>query len=450
MKLVINDGFNRNSYAASDLQGRNLNASCGHPDTITFDEYRYMWERNDVAKAVIGAYADATWARMPELREEQGSDGVESGFESGWRDLSERLGFGDVLNRLDTVSGIGRYGCMLLGYEGDLMAPVKPGAKLEYVRVYSEGSAIVQVDMNETITGYTLGIPNGNASFVHPSRVLHVVDNKLESEVYGEPRLKGVFNRILDCRKVLGCSAEMFWAGAFQGISFEMDSEADIVDKDSLQTEIEKYVSGLSRYMRLQGIQAKVLNTQVANPQAHIDVQLQFISAATRIPIRILTGSERGELSSAQDEGQWRDRVEERRKKFAEPGVLRPLVNKLIEYKTLPKPSGRYEIVWGDSGLSTRREQMETARLVADALRMYVETGLDRMIKPEAFLEGVMKFPSNVVRTFETYKDYEWDGGKMAIAALGRKDTGAAGAGTVEPRKNEVPLKTGSRVKAGK
>jgi methionyl-tRNA formyltransferase len=58
----------------------------------------------------------------------------------------------------------------------------------------------------------------------------------------------------------------------------------------------------MERYIKTQGIDIQSLSSPVANPADHVAVQLQFISGITRIPLRILTGSERGELASVQDE----------------------------------------------------------------------------------------------------------------------------------------------------
>ena len=72
---------------------------------------------------------------------------------------------------------------------------------------------------------------------------------------------------------------------------------------------------------------------------------MKLISAASGIPLRIMTGSERGELASTQDDGNWASRIEERQLHFAEPMILRPLIDRLIELRALPEPSdGEYQL----------------------------------------------------------------------------------------------------------
>ena len=62
-----------------------------------------------------------------------------------------------------------------------------------------------------------------SAETIHWQRILHLADNRIESNIYGEPRLTPVLNRVLDLHKILGVSAETFWLGAFGVIAFEAD-----------------------------------------------------------------------------------------------------------------------------------------------------------------------------------------------------------------------------------
>ena len=52
------------------------------------------------------------------------------------------------------------------------------------------------------------------------------------------------------------------------------------------------------RVIRTQGMELNTLGGAVANPQGPLDVIIKLVSVASGIPIRILTGSERGELAS--------------------------------------------------------------------------------------------------------------------------------------------------------
>jgi hypothetical protein len=58
---------------------------------------------------------------------------------------------------------------------------------------------------------------------------------------------------------------------------------------------------------------------------------MALLSATTNIPQRILMGAEAGQLASEQDRANWADYMVTRRKTFAEPYVLKPIVRKLGE-----------------------------------------------------------------------------------------------------------------------
>ena len=111
----------------------------------------------------------------------------------------------------------------------------------------------------------------------------------------------------------------------------------------SLKDEIEKYTHNLERTMRLQGIEIENLSPTVASPAAHVKALVQAISGSTGIPYRKLLGSERGELASSQDETSWDSVVEQRQNQYAEPMILRPFIDMMINYNVLPEPEEGYK-----------------------------------------------------------------------------------------------------------
>jgi hypothetical protein len=44
-----------------------IEKACGYKTTLVFDDYFESWDRQDVAKRVIEAYPDYTWAQNPEV-----------------------------------------------------------------------------------------------------------------------------------------------------------------------------------------------------------------------------------------------------------------------------------------------------------------------------------------------------------------------------------------------
>jgi hypothetical protein len=116
-------------------------------------------------------------------------------------------------------------------------------------------------------------------------------------------------------------------------------------DEQNIKKTMQDYMHQLSRTIYSRGADVKLLNMPVADPSNHVSVILDLIAGSTGIPKRILIGSERGELSSSQDENNFINRVEERQQNFAEPVILRKVVDRFIALGALPDPKG-YDVIW--------------------------------------------------------------------------------------------------------
>ena len=124
---------------------------------------------------------------------------------------------------------------------------------------------------------------------------------------------------------------------------------------------------------------------QVADPSNHLDVQIQMISAEKGIPKRILTGSERGELSSQQDKDEWDDYVESRREELAESQIIRPFVDRLIEFGILTKPGkDGYSIKWPDLRTRSDEQKAKVGEIRARSLQAYAANAAAQDILPES------------------------------------------------------------------
>lgn len=427
-----------NLYGESFDGKRNMYTQCGYKQDLVYEDYEKMYLRGDIARTIITAYPNATWVKPPVIREMEKDnkgnaksrnnwDNDSTPFEQALNSLFRKLPLYTNFRRADILCGIGQYGGLFLGFEDgtDLASPVAKGSKLVFTKALPQKYLSVQKYVDD-ITSKRYGLPEvyqiqfvdeqvlsvvtpGSVTkvtqgmSVHWSRVIHIADNKDCSDVVGTPRLQCIFNRLFDLDKILGCSGEMFWQGAFQGISFETDAGAMITDQASLETEIENYVHGLQRYLKLQGVQAKTLSSTVASPKTNVDCILLILSAASRIPLRILTGSERGELASVQDENNWKDRIDERRRDFATNEILMPFIDRLVEFQVIPSPKSDpkdYVIEWSDISATTYKQQMETSRIITDSLRMYIADKIYLLMPPEQYLEKIMRFSPEQIKFF--------------------------------------------------
>ena len=195
-----------------------------------------------------------------------------------------------------------------------------------------------------------------------------------EDDIYGTPRLRPVFNNLVDLQKVSGASSELFWLNSRGGLGLFADKEATLSDeeKTAIKTQGKNYIHELGRLITGVGMKAQPITFNVPNPKETAELNLDLISGGLGIPKRILLGSERAELSSVQDESNFNERTQERQKTFAVPKILKPFVEKMIETGNIPEPVGECKIFWDEElKLSPQMQadvsQRRTASLVAYA-----------------------------------------------------------------------------------
>jgi hypothetical protein len=417
--LVRNVVYTRAAWLHSllDSQHRNIEHECGHPTEVSLEDYDWMYQRGDIASRVVSILPEETWSQDPEVYETEDPDLTE--FEAAWNELNRRLSLWAHLQRVDTLSGIGRFGILLLGFDdgADLASPIAPGKnrRLLYLRPLDELVLKIRtLDINlaspryglpelyeitflNTQSGDLMGVQTGSRQTVqvHWSRVIHVADNRTNSEIFGIPRMKRVFNRLLDIKKIAGGSGEMFWKGGFPGISLETQPQMgpDVeFDKEATQEEMEDYMNGLKRYIATIGMNVKSLSVDIADPRPHLEVHLRLIATCLGVPWRVFVGSESAHLASSQDEQTWNRRLTQRRRNYINPYLIRPFVDRLIEMGVLPVPTESYNIYWPDLNTPSEEQRAQNAERQSNALAKYVQTGANLLLPPFFYLTEVMGF----------------------------------------------------------
>lgn len=341
---------------------RDTYTTLGYEKKLEPKHYRARYERGGIAERIIEALPKATWRGGGQLIEDEDPD-VLTPFEESWQDIVDRLYAWPTFLRADILAGLGRYSVVLIGAPGELSTELPKGQgkpdKLLYLQPYAEDcAAIDDGDREKDTASPRYGLPNlyklklavvsgTRDTKVHWTRILHVVEGQLETELFGKPRLRAVWNYLDDLEKVHGAGAEAFWLRANPGLQLDLDPELqwDATAEADLEDEVEQYQHGIRRLIRTRGAKLNQLAMSVASIASNVDSLLMLISATTGIPHRILTGSERGELASSQDKNNWDQRVQDRRDSFAAPAVVRPLVDRLVDYNYLPKPT-EYRVEW--------------------------------------------------------------------------------------------------------
>jgi len=421
--LVDRADLNR-SLIAKAMGGtdiHDIDKECGYPETPSIGDYYYHYKRGGIGTRVVTAEPTACWSAVPRIVEDEDVEGTP--FELAWEELADQLNIYHMLRRIDILSGIGRFGILLFGLNDgkELKEPVENvgtgNLEITYLKPFSERALeIVETEADPTNQRYSkptkykvtldaktltsVGVGQTGKSpgktqekIVHWTRVLHVADNQTESEIYGEPRMENVLNRLIDIRKILSSSGEGFWKGAFRDTFIEADPELIAkgakVNIESMRDQLEAMYRGVQRFAALQGATANQTSGQPASPKEHLDAQLRAISITKNIPKRILEGTEQAQLAGQQDQEHWGDHIAGRRSGYLSPMLLRPFIDRCVLYGALPEPA-QYDVVWPDISEPTEADRAETAGKQTDALRKYVDGGVDVMIPPELYLKHIL------------------------------------------------------------
>ena len=384
---------------------RDLYQALGYKTELDYEDFATQYIRQDIAKAIIDRPISKTW--KGDVRVVESDDDLETPFEKAYTALNHNLGLKLKFIRADKLTCLGTYGLLLMGFNdvrniAEFANPVS-GTKLKLLYVKPLGQRSIEIKgYVENTNDPRYGLPEiyelkfkapGNEKEqtikVHHTRVIHITQGLLEDEITGTPVLEAVFNRLKDLEKLVGGSAEMFWRGARPGYQGKLDPEyqTSVQTEEAMKDQIDEYEHNLRRILLSEGYDLKALEQQLSDPKSYVDVQIQMISAVTGIPKRVLTGSERGELASTQDEASWYTEIQSRREEYAEVSIIKPFIEKCMEYGVLPKVA-KYDVVWSDLFSMGEKDKAEIGKIRASALKEYTSNPMaEVIIPPKAFFE---------------------------------------------------------------
>ena len=391
----------RSSIDARANGGRPLWPTLGYPSDVFPEPLRLLAERDPLGSRIVRAYPAATWSEPPAVSDDAGASGR---FGRAFASFAERFGLWHILERADRLASVGHYGVLYLNL-ADAREPHEPlaagPAPLLGIHPFSETGAQI-VDFVRDPRSPRFGLPSeysliggtsdgkspsATALQVHPSRCLHVAEYLDDNEVYGQPRLKALFNRLMDLEKVLGAGSEQILQSASRIVVFTFGKDAPALTEEQrrqLQGEIDRWEHSLSRTVIGQGLKAQRIAGAWRSPHALANILLEIIAGAAGIPKHILVGSEIGELHSSRSENAWALRIDQRRRGFATHGILRPLILKLIETENLPQPEGRLRIEWPEHDGVDPMQEAEVARDYSRALASYSNSPRAQRLVPRA------------------------------------------------------------------
>lgn len=374
---------------------RDLYKALGYKRELTPEDYRTRYDRGEVAGRVVDAKPRSTWSDGFEIVDDQKPD-VETALEKAWAEMVIRLDVVSRFQRVDILAGLGQFSCLLIGAPGELdqeLPPTMTAEQVVFIQPFSQRDVVVKQTEGD-LEDARFGLPtlyefsrvgakttgsgrSSKSAMVHWTRVIHIADNLLDDDIFGQPRLRRVWNRIDDIDKVAGGGAEAFWVRANPPTVVSIDKDLKITpdDKKDLKSQMDELVNNMRRYVAGRGLEVSQLSMSVADIKGPIDTLMTLVAVGSDTPKRILMGSEQGVLAASKDKDNWDNVITTRRTQFAEPQLVRPFVDRMIEHNALPPATEEmYEVRWPDIEALNDVEAAEVAVAWAGINRAFGST----------------------------------------------------------------------------
>lgn len=356
---------------------RDLYQSMGFSRFLTPQMHYSRFRRGGIAHSIVTAYPNATWSGGADIIEDQDAEDY-TPWESDVLALFKKFSLWNRILRADILAQISGYSVILIGAPGLMGTELPQMRSINDIKYFSclpsDRARIASIDQNpeserfglpEFYTCY-LGTPNysqvsntmyaGNnlggtvVKRVHHSRIIHIAEGLLEDEIFGILRLEACWNLLDTADKIAHGGGEAAFRRMDPGTVISLPPDALLADGEeaAMTAEAEDFYNGISRTMQLRGgAEITLLQAKAENFGPNIKAIVELISGTTRIPQRIFFGSERGELASSQDSDNWEARKGERRKEYAVPIILYPLLGRLMDYGALPTID-EFHVTWPD------------------------------------------------------------------------------------------------------
>lgn len=408
-------------WVGSQYDGdRDIQQVLGYPDLdqeSALEKYRAKYEYQDIAARIIDEFPKETWKNPPQVIDEPEQD---TEFEQQANDLIE----GDLTRyweRLDRAQRLGEYGLMVIGFADgqDLSQPVNEGAingpgdvthydifpqeEVESWELGKDSEDYPKKPSDERYNKpvlYTVDFGDIDAESedddlnqVHWSRVIHVAEGALETDLKGEPALKKIYYRLEDRMKVIGASAEMFWSGADEKIianvseDFALKQYGDEGERENFEEQLQALLHDMQKYMVSSGMEYEVIGGQEVDPSGVVDVIDTAIATAVGMPKNKLRGNETGERATSNDRDNWFDTISSRQTNFATPEFVRQTIDRFINVGALPSPrNGDYGVEFPDL---FEQSDSDTAEIQSQRASAMQAAGLARSLSAEQKLTAL-------------------------------------------------------------
>jgi len=416
---------------------RDMSDVFGYPATIDVEDYFKMYERHGVATRLTRGIARSCWRDVPKIMQ---------GDKEIMTDVLQALESIKLFRRLeqaDTLNRIARFSVLFVGVPDGAKSPDEPlgrvsnakaAMKATYFKAYREdGVEVTQYDTDVTSPRYGAPlmyqlrvvefadskiIANLQTINVHYTRIVHLAEDALDNDFVGMSALEPIYNFVIDLIKAQGGSAEAYWRNARRILALTMkDSIPNTPDGikmlADLRESIAEFTNGMADALRLGNMDVTQLTADLADPKETILGTFKMISAATGIPLRILTGEGGGQTSGNEDKAAYNQIIKDRQEMMCSDWLRQVLTILGVAGYFDPIPLDAV-IEWPVNESLNELQQSETQKNKAQAVALISSAindmgGLSGIVGGEQLLLEIM----NIV-TLGVFDDTEDDDADIA------------------------------------
>lgn len=372
----------------------------GYPDTLRFEQFFAMYNRNGLARAGVDKTILKTWQTYPWLQEKEDSNS-ESQIEKDIRQRFDDLRLWQKLAEADRRSLVGCYSGLILRFADskpfrEPVDQVSGGLEglVEVIPAWEGQLKVAEWVTDETSEDY--GQPKmfqfneaavGNDENkvrqfdVHPDRV--IIWSK-DGTVHNRSFLEPGYNDLMTMEKVSGAGGEGFWKNAKSAPVLQIDKEAKLSEMakamgvpedeiaDAMDDQVRDWNKGFDALLMLQGMEAKTLGITLPSPEHFYNIALQSFSASINMPTKILVGMQTGERASTEDAREWSQTCMSRRSDTVVP-IIMSIVARLERVNILPEKD--WHLDWEDLTAPTMTEKVALSDKMADVNSKMQQSG---------------------------------------------------------------------------
>lgn len=315
------DGFPYRRPASDDGSASGL-----FQQNVSSDDLNYMFARNPLAKVIVSDVAEDVFdkgfkivdidyddAAVVAATEENGEEQKRTETEDDDLNIKYMEFFDkklrDPVIKCYKLARLHGYSLLLLGYADgqklneapntseriNFFQPIDPSWIDEILYAKNENDEIM---LPVRIIGYKMAGDGIESATVHPQRVIHFENPGTDMMKVGNSALMPCFDDLTVLKHVTWGAGQTMWRSGNQLVTTIAPPRASPQQISALDAALQD-INAQTALTLPYGTDVKTHNPTGLNPQPYAAIPLDNISAATRIPISILIGSQAGAIASS-------------------------------------------------------------------------------------------------------------------------------------------------------